>query len=211
MRKWIGMLLLLSLLLTLAACNKQDEEPPESENPPQEETTPPAPDSTPEDKDPEPESDVTLFKGEGITFALPAEYDSQLVVDAAKDAWEPYLTLMSVYEKASLDAAEADFGDSAGYGFLFEIGAINVEDYEEFLALDLPASWVFAKDEDRYYIYTEPTDLQLYRQGVYSEENQFTDEDLKTWSALSALGPLVREDTIQRNGLTPCTAQELAQ
>ena len=103
-----------------------------------------------------------------------------------------------------LEAAEADFGDSAGYGFLFEIGAIDAADLQDFLDRELPASWIFAKDSNRYYIYTEPTDVQLYRRGG---EEAITDEDRETWSALSALGPIVREDTIQRNNLTPYSAR----
>lgn len=207
MRKWITILLALSLLLTLAACSKEEETPPDTENPPQEET-PSRPDSTPEEKPeeeiPEMEGDVTFYKGEDITFALPVEYAAQLVLDTGKDVWEPYQPLMSVYELASLEAADADFGDSAGYGFLFEIGAIDAADLQDFLELELPASWIFAKDSQRYYIYTEPTDVQLYRRGG---EETFTDEDWKTWTALSALGPMVREDTIKRNNLTPYTAQ----
>ena len=150
------------------------------------------------------DGDVTFYKGEGITFALPVEYAPQLLLDTGKDVWEPYQPLMSVYELASLEAAEADFGDSAGYGFLFEIGAIDAADLQDFLDRELPASWIFAKDSNRYYIYTEPTDVQLYRRGG---EEAITDEDRETWSALSALGPIVREDTIQRNNLTPYSAR----
>lgn len=207
MRKWITILLTLSLLLTLAACGKKEEAPPEEDTPAQgDDSTLPddTPEETPEEEIPEMEGDVTFYKGEGITFALPVEYAPQLLLDTGKDVWEPYQPLMSVYELASLEAAEADFGDSAGFGFLFEIGAIDAADLQDFLDQDLPASWIFAKDSQRYYIYTEPTDVQLYRQGG---EDAITDEDRETWSALSALGPIVREDTIQRNNLTPYSAR----
>ena len=207
MRKWITILLTLSLLLTLAACGKKEEAPPEEDTPTQgDDSTLPddPPEETPEEEIPEMEGDVTFYKGEGITFALPVEYAPQLLLDTGKDVWEPYQPLMSVYELASLEAAEADFGDSAGYGFLFEIGAIDAADLQDFLDRELPASWIFAKDSNRYYIYTEPTDVQLYRRGG---EEAITDEDRETWSALSALGPIVREDTIQRNNLTPYSAR----
>lgn len=207
MRKWITILLTLSLLLTLAACGKKEEAPPEEDTPTQgDDSTLPddPPEETPEEEIPEMDGDVTFYKGEGITFALPVEYAPQLLLDTGKDVWEPYQPLMSVYELASLEAAEADFGDSAGYGFLFEIGAIDAADLQDFLDRELPASWIFAKDSNRYYIYTEPTDVQLYRRGG---EEAITDEDRETWSALSALGPIVREDTIQRNNLTPYSAR----
>ena len=137
MRKWITILLTLSLLLTLAACGKKEEAPPEEDIPAQgDDSALPdnTPEETPEEEIPEMDGDVTFYKGEGITFALPVEYAPQLLLDTGKDVWEPYQPLMSVYELASLEAAEADFGDSAGYGFLFEIGAIDAADLQDFLA-----------------------------------------------------------------------------
>ena len=143
MRKWITILLTLSLLLTLAACGKKEEAPPEEDIPAQgDDSALPdnTPEETPEEEIPEMDGDVTFYKGEGITFALPVEYAPQLLLDTGKDVWEPYQPLMSVYELASLEAAEADFGDSAGYGFLFEIGAIDAADLQDFLDRELPAS-----------------------------------------------------------------------
>lgn len=200
MRRLICCFFLLCLLLSLAACGKKDQEP-EDENPNPAEDTQPS--ETPEDTDPQPENpdaEMTLYKCGGVTIALPKKLVSQLTFDDGKTAEETSMPLMRVYETASLQAAKADFGDSAGFGFLFEISEIGIDDLETWQSLDLPGSRIFARDDEHYYIYTEPTDVQLYRQGA---DSVFQEEDLAAWETLSDLGPQAVEDMITRNSLTP--------
>ena len=200
MRRMMYCFLLLCLLLGLTACGKKDEEP-ENENPNPPEDVQPS--ETPEDTDPKPEDqeEIVLHNCGGLTIALPKKYESQLVFDDGKAADETSIPLMRVFEKASLEAAEADFGDSAGFGFLFEISEIGTDDLETWQELGLPGSRIFARDDHHYYIYTEPTDVQLYRRG--GGDSIFQEEDLAAWEALSDLGPQAMEDMITRNGLTP--------
>lgn len=199
MRKFILLALALCLLLSLPACGKKTEaDPPAQDNPPAQTEAPQTPgDSAPQEESPSGDEEFTLYNCGGLTLALPKKLVPQLAFDDGKTAEETSMPLMRVYEQASLDAAEAEYGDSAGFGFLFEISEIGTDDLETWQGLDLPGSWIFARDDEHYYIYTEPTDVQLFRQGEYTEE------DLANWETLSDLGSQTAEDMITRNGLTP--------
>lgn len=64
MRKWITILLTLSLLLTLAACGKKEEAPPEEDIPAQgDDSALPdnTPEETPEEEIPEMDGDLSLI------------------------------------------------------------------------------------------------------------------------------------------------------
>lgn len=201
MRRFWMLLLTLGLLGSLAGCGAQT--PPE---------TPPVPE-TPEVPAPEapavpadPDEDCAVYDCGEIEIALPAKYLDQLIVDTdfpdAEDSWRP---LMSVYERASVEAAEADWGDSMGFGFLFGFLAMDRAGYERLLCEDGSGIEVFAADGERYYAYTYPTDVQFYRSGgEISTESQ----DWRDWEALNDMGLTVRADVVERNGLTPHTGAE---
>lgn len=191
MRRLLTLLLTLCLLGSLTACGPREplpEEPPATE--------PSAPE-VPAD----PDAGYTVYDCGGIRIALPTEYLDQLIVDMdfpdAQDSWKP---LMSVYEKASVEAAEADWGDGMGTGFLFGVLSMDQAGYERLLCEDLPGIDVFAAKGERYYAYTYPTDVQFYRSGGVIDTES---EDWKNWESLNELGPAVRADMVERNGLTP--------
>lgn len=207
MKRFFALALLLLLLWGLTACSGSavPEEPP----------APPVQDTPPQDPLPEeppaPEGDIrtdgddTLYTCGGVDIALPTEYLELLVVDTdfpdAEESWKP---LLSVYEKASVEAAQAEFGDSMGFGFLFGFLSVDRAGYEQFLEEDGSGMEAFATDGTRYYIYTFPTDVQFYRPDSGGGSGMDTrSEAWKTWETLNELGLAVREDLLQRNGLTP--------
>lgn len=109
-----------------------------------------------------------------------------------------------MYEKASVEAAQAEFGDSMGFGFLFGFLSVDRAGYEQFLEEDGSGMEAFATDGTRYYIYTFPTDVQFYRPDSGDGSGMDTQSEAwKTWEALNELGLAVRADLLQRNGLTP--------
>lgn len=194
MRRLLTLLWALCLLVLLAACGKQ---------------TPPQVPSIPGDPAPEvpadPEEGYTVYDCGGTEIALPTEYMDQLIVETdfpdAKDSWKP---LMSVYERASVEAAEEAWGDSMGTGFLFGFLAMDRAGYEQFLYMDAPNMEIIAVEGERYYACTFPTDVQFYRAGGIDMES----EDWKDWETLCQLRETVPEDMIRRNELTPYNSAE---
>lgn len=154
-------------------------------------------------------SDVTLYDCGGLQAALPSEYTDLLTVSNAsrfESAAEEQF-LLSVSEKASVEAAEKDFGSGDGFGYLFGLAVVDQAGLEQLLCMDYPGTTVFATDGERYYLYTEPTDVQFYRSGG---EIRTESEDWKTWEKLNELGPQVREDFLTRNNLQSFTVQDYA-
>lgn len=175
--------LLLALLLTLTACSQNLPAAKEPEEPPQEDGG----------------SEVTVYRCGGVEIALPNRYLDQLTVyPNESDAENGFQPLLSVYETASLEAAEEDFGDTDGFGFLFGFAALDQAALEQFLSTPPDGIDIFAQDDTRYYAYTYPTDVQFYRRD--GEVDTGT-EDWASWSELNDLGSEVQADMMGRNGL----------
>lgn len=154
-------------------------------------------------QDPPPQDgggDVTVYDCGGLEAALPNAYLDLLRVDTdfpdAEESWKP---LISVYEKASYEAAERDFG--GGGGFLFGFLAMDQAAFEQHISAEEAGIEVFATDGERYYAYTHPTDVQFCRPGLGGSE-LLEHPDWEIWEELCQLGPLVREDFLTRNGLS---------
>lgn len=194
MRRFLTLLLALCLLCALAACGTQT--PPE---------TPPAPEDPVPEVSADPDEGYAVYDCGEIEVALPAEHLDLLVVDTEfSDAEERWRPLISVYERASWEAAAADWGEGSGMGFLFGILAMDQAGYEQFL-FGAPAGMeIIAQDGGRYYARTFPTDVRFYRSGGTDMES----EDWRTWETLNQMGEAVMADVIERNGLTPCDSAE---
>lgn len=199
MRRLWTLLLTLCILGALSACEGQA--PPEAL---------PAPEVPAPEVPAASDEGYTVYDCGGIEIALPTEYLDLLIVDE----YAPFTStvgqrdLLSVRERASVEAAEADFdGDGGGFGFLFSIGVTDRAGFEQLLCFDYPGTTVFARDGEQYYLYTTATDVQFYRSGG---EIAAQSRDWSTWEELCAIGPEVRADTVERNGLTPFDADEVS-
>lgn len=144
-----------------------------------------------------------------LEIVLPEEYLDLLIVDTELQAEADgrLCPLVSVYEKASVEAAEADFGSGDGYGFLFGIVALDETVLPQY-QYSFGDGGIFARGGNWYYAKTAPTDVQFYRGGGISAEVDTESEDWQTWETLDALWDTVQADFIERNGLTPYDGAE---
>lgn len=140
-----------------------------------------------------------------LEIVLPEEYLDLLIVDTELQAEADgrLCPLISVYEKASVEAAEADFGSGDGYGFLFGIVAVDEAVLPQY-QYSFGDGGIFARGGNWYYAKTAPTDVQFYRSGGIDAET----EGWQTWETLDALWNTVQADFIERNGLTPYDGAE---
>ncbi len=190
MRRFDTFALVLACLLTLSACGSKTgrQDSPQTQSPTQDSG-----------------ENVTVYDCGGLEVALPSEYLDLLRVDTdfpgSSESWKP---LISVYEKASYEAAEQDFG--GGGGFLFGFLVMDQAAFEQHISSDGSGLEIFATDGEHYYAYTHPTDVQFYRSGG---EISTESEDWKMWEKLNETGPQVREDFLSRNGLQSFSAQDV--
>lgn len=191
MRRLDAFALVLACLLALSACGGETERQKPVQTPPPQNG----------------EEDMAVYDCGGLSAALPTKYLDLLRLDTdfpgAGENWKP---LISVYEKASYEAAAEDFG--GGGGFLFGFLAMDQAAFEQHISAEEAGIEVFATDGERYYAYTHPTDVQFYRPGLGGSE-LLEHPDWETWEELCELGPLVREDFLTRNGLSSYNGSQL--
>lgn len=142
-----------------------------------------------------------------LEWSIPDEYLDLLIVETDfEDVDEHTITLLSVREKASVEAFVADGGSEDGTGFLFGITAMDQIGFEQFLQYDIPGTFVFARSGGWYFAKTFATDVQYYRPGRELDRNS---ADWATWTELHGLGETVCQDFLTRNGLEAYTALDL--
>ena len=187
MHKSLLSLCLTGLLLLTAGCGQAEPVSPVPETPSEETAEPIDPHS--------------------LKIEIPEKYRDLLIVTTEfEETDEHWVSLLSVQEKASVEAMEKDYGSGAGGGFLFGISAMDQVGFEQFLQYDYSGCDVFARDETWYYAKTYPTDVQFYRSGDMFDTQS---EDWKQWETLNALGDQVWQDFMDRNGLTPYSQWEV--
>lgn len=145
-----------------------------------------------------------------LKIVLPEEYLDLLIVDTELPEAEAdgrLCPLVKVYERASVEAAEADFGSGDGYGSLFGITALDETALAQY-RYSFGDGGIFARSGNWYYAKTAPTDVQFYRGGGIGAEIDTESEDWQTWETLNALWDTVQADFIDRNGLTPYDGAE---
>lgn len=145
---------------------------------------------------------MTIYNCGGIQIGIQTEYLNQLIVKtefASSDEASYETLLLTVNEKASVEAAKADSGEEF-MGFLFGIERLTQAGYEQYISSDHSGREAFAKDGDNYYVYITPTDVQFCRSGDRIEtESAYW----QNWLTLLDMRSTVKADIISRNGLTP--------
>ena len=153
------------------------------------------------------DGDQTIYDCAGTRIGIPTQYLSQLIVStdsAMSDNPEEGIGLISVREKASVEAAKTDFGEEE-MGFLFSIQKLTRAGYEHYVCGGGDGCQAFARDGKYYYIFRTATDVQFYRSGGKIDTDS---PDWKNWETLMDLGDTVQKDVMARNGLSAYSDQE---
>lgn len=141
-----------------------------------------------------------FYQNSGMRLLVPEQYDSLVLTTTPRKTGDG--VLFSVYEKASVEAAEALGFSSDGPGWLFAIGWVDEAGFHDLLCKDMSGMEIFAKDNlGNRYIFYHPTDVRYMRKDAAAMK-----KDEKQWTLLNqwAWGN-VRYDFIQDNlqlGLT---------
>ena len=147
--------------------------------------------------------DDVLYDCGGLIVAIPGEFQDILAVRQNDGAYGAS-TLLSVYEKTSLEQAESDGVEHADQmGWLFSVVRCGEDQYREAMEADIPGLDLFAKDSEWYYGWATPTDVRIYRRG------DITEKDSKQWERALRVSELVKEDFRTRNHLMPTLATDI--
>ncbi|MBQ8934018.1 MAG: hypothetical protein IJ061_07015 [Lachnospiraceae bacterium] len=129
----------------------------------------------------------------GMKLSIPEKYKDLLVIDTPDNS--PEGVLISVSEKASIEAAAKTSSETDGAGWLFGISCITEDALHDRLCYDMSGEEVFAKDEDGgFYMFLHPTDVRVVR-----EENQYSNETMKAWSELCEWADSAKETFLADN------------
>ncbi|MBQ7535743.1 MAG: hypothetical protein IJT43_09015 [Stomatobaculum sp.] len=140
---------------------------------------------------------LTLTAFNGMKLTIPAEYAGLVVYGTPAESEDG--VLFTVSEKASVEAAEKQFPDFEGAGWLFDIYRLDEKKMHELMCYDFIGSDPFAKGADGYhYIVGHPTDVRLVRENYENME-----DDMEEWSALCEWANGIGESFLSENdGLT---------
>ena len=137
----------------------------------------------------------------GLTAALPADLDGQLLVDTP----ETGEIFFSVYQRSSYEAGGG--GGIEGMGWLFSLARYDQPAFELSLAEDNSGRSFFARKDGWYYACLTPTDVRFYSE---SEPEEQAREEIQWRALLLRLPEGILPDFMARNGLEPFTSSDYA-
>ena len=141
------------------------------------------------------------YEHDGYRLRMPQEFDKLLLTETK---FQEGNRLFSVSEKASIAAAQKEYADYSGAGWLFAISKVSEAELQQMLCEDMSGRTLFARDDKgSYYIFEHPTDVRYMRETPATMQR-----DQEQWSHLCAWAwSSVRKDFIEDNpGLSPMTA-----
>ena len=129
---------------------------------------------------------------QGVKFEIPSEISDLVTVKTEGLADDE---LVSVYETASIEAAQAKGQENAGAGWIFSISTASEDRVKELRCGGMDGMEVFAEDDDIYYLYDHPTDVRLVR-----ESNEEMSEASESWTKINEwAGQEVRQEILANN------------
>lgn len=134
----------------------------------------------------------------GLVVDIPDNVIDLVTIETSGEGdTEHVRTLISVSETKSIEAGEKVHpGEDWGDGWLFGILELDQEGYEEWSTYDPTGFRFFAKSDDKYYIYTHPTDVRLMR-----EEQEDYQDAFGEWGMLCEWANTIPEQFVKDNTL----------
>lgn len=146
----------------------------------------------------------TIYEKYGLAISIPNDIIDDVII-VTDPEWETYedTYLISVYEKRSFEEAKKKYPD--GYaGYIFSIVRYNKAQYEQFLCSDGSGQSFFARDDNYYYGWFIPTDVQFYHEDGLDEQS----DEWKSWIELNEKCIAIKDDFVTRNDLEPYSDRE---
>ena len=135
---------------------------------------------------------TTKVDTNGIAFQVPEQL-SDLVNVQTENLGED--TLVSVFEKASVEASEKLGENHDGAGWIFSITKVPEQKMKELRCGGMDGMDVFAEDDDFFYVYNHPTDVRIVREA--QEDYQ---AGLEQWTMINEwAGQEVRQEILANN------------
>lgn len=142
------------------------------------------------------EDAAVKYNSDGMTLSVPAEYNELLEIDVPEN--DESGTLFSVYEKESIEAAKKQMENWQGAGWLFSIGRVSEERFQEMRCNDASGVKFFAIGDDGvHYVLYHPTDVRMVR------EDYSAPDVMQGWTVLNEWAAGVPDTFVAENaGLT---------
>ena len=142
-----------------------------------------------------------MFENEGLRLPVSEDMRDAVIVKTDEAG-----RIFSVYEKASVEAAErlraAEAGTdpgNTGEGWLFGIELVNEAQLHEMLCSDMSGADVFARTADGgAYLYLHPTDVRMVRDG----DDAYGQQDRAAWAAATEWAAGMPGRLVEENALT---------
>ena len=159
------------------------------------------PEKAPEPAAADSASGEEVFENEGLRLSVSEDMRDAVIVKTDEAG-----RIFSVYEKASVEAAErlraAEAGTdpgNTGEGWLFGIELVNEAQLHEMLCSDMSGADVFARTADGgAYLYLHPTDVRMVRDG----DDAYGEQDRAAWAAATEWAAGMPGRLVEENALT---------
>ena len=159
------------------------------------------PEKAPEPAAADSASGEEVFENEGLRLPVSEDMRDAVIVKTDEAG-----RIFSVYEKASVEAAErlraAEAGTdpgNTGEGWLFGIELVNEAQLHEMLCSDMSGADVFARTADGgAYLYLHPTDVRMVRDG----DDAYGEQDRAAWAAATEWAAGMPGRLVEENALT---------
>ena len=124
-------------------------------------------------------ADASFYQNSGMRLFIPKDLDRLLLTETPRKTGDG--RLFSVYEKASIAAAEKMGMGYDGAGWIFAVGWVDEAGFREMICRDMTGVEIFARDGlGNRYLFYHPTDVRYFR-----ADNEAMKRDQDQWSTIN--------------------------
>lgn len=151
------------------------------------------------------EPEITSLEYGDLVINIPKNIMDLVTIEEGTSSDNPHMTnLFDISETASIEAGQKMHpGEDWGDGWLFGISVVDQIGFEELVGIDIPGYTILAQNDDKYYIYTHPTDVRLMR------ENNDYSVGMEEWTMLCEWADSMKDTIIKDNDLLPVSILDM--